>query len=113
MPFSFNQKLDLVTSDAKVEALTTVDASDVDAAAVVAATAGLKAQVTQLEAQLDEYKKKVEQKEEEVRLYKAKYDETSKQVADLVSDRDGYYSGDTRLPLIKLLYVLLNITNFS
>lgn len=46
----------------------------------------LQVQVSQFQGEIEEYKKKVEQRDEEVKLYKTKYENTSKQVAELVSE---------------------------
>ena len=40
---------------------------------------------SRLNTEMDELKRKIEQKEEEIILYKRKYEEASKQVANLVS----------------------------
>ena len=70
----FKQKARLSSAESRGD--TTEASSD---SVQVQATAG------QLSANVDQLQHKIEQKEEEVKLYRTKYEETSKLVADLVS----------------------------
>ena len=78
-------------ADAKVTAMAASgDADDKDSDDKELSVTSLRGRVAELEAEVSECKKKTEQREEEVKLYKTKYEEASKQATELVSSCSPY-----------------------
>ncbi len=86
MPFIFPlQKQDLTVAEAKA-VINGADAVDGEVGAGNG-TDAIQLQIQQLSLELEQAKKVTLQKEEEVKLYKTKFDETTSQMTQLVSSR--------------------------